>query len=537
MTRRPRPEAPGSVWRVLAHRLFLALSIASLVSNIGTWMQNVGAAWLMTSLSPSPLMVALIQTASSLPILLLALPAGALADIVDRRRLLLFSQGWMLIAAAALGVSYYRAHDDAVAGARVEFRARNRFRPECAAWQAIIPELVPHEELAPAVALGGINFNAARAIGPALGGAIVASAGAGATFMLNALSFLGVMAVLYLWRRQPEPGILPAERLLGAIRSGLRYVRYAPPLRAVMVRTSAFVIGGSAVWAILPLLARQQLRVDADGYGLLLAAFGGGAIAGGAALTRLEQVISRNALIGIAAAAFAVVLAGLAASANFALASALMVIGGVGWVIAMSALNVAAQLSVPGWVQGRALACFQIVVQGAMAGGSALWGLVAERQGVPASLVLAAAAMVIGLGPMIWFRVADDGEIDLNPAPHWPAPALAADIDLDSGPVMVTVEYLIKPESAAEFESAMRDLRPIRLRDGAIFWGLFFDAAQPGRFLEYFVIESWVEHMRQHERAVASDLEIENRARSFHIGGSPPVATHQISARAIIGRS
>ena len=282
--------APPSAWAPLRRRVFFALWIAALASNLGTWMQNVGAAWLMTSISKSPLMVSLIQTASSLPIFFLALPAGALADIVDRRRLLIFSQVWMMVAAGALGILtlMHATSEWTVLG--LSFMLGIGAALNAPAWQAIIPELVPREELAAAVTLNGINFNLARAAGPALGGLMVSSFGAGANFLLNAASFLGVMIVLYEWRRQARPGVLPAERVLGAIRIGIRYVRYAPALRAVLVRTVAFVFGASAMWAVLPLIARYELGLGAAGFGLLLAWFGIGAVIGGAMLSRLTQL-------------------------------------------------------------------------------------------------------------------------------------------------------------------------------------------------------------------------------------------------------
>ncbi len=530
-----RPIGGHSVWRVFAHRVFFALWIASLVSNVGTWMQNVGAAWLMTSLSPSPLMVALIQTASSLPILFLALPAGALADIVDRRRLLLVSQAWMLIVAAALGVLTIEKTMTPWTLLGLSFALGLGSALNAPAWQAITPELVPPDELTPAIALNSINFNAARAVGPAIGGIVVASAGAGATFILNAISFLGVIVVLYGWKRPVQSGLLPAERLIGAIRSGLRYVRYAPALRAVMVRTGAFTIGASAVWAILPLLARDRLKLDAGGYGLLLGAFGAGAIVAGAALQRLEEAFSPDAIVAASTVIFASTLIGLAVWSSYALALVMMALGGGTWVLANSSLNIAAQLSVPRWVQGRALACYQVVSQGAMAGGSVLWGFAAEHQGVPLALVLGAIAMVSGLVPSMLFHLISDGELDLEPALLPPEPKLGDDFDQESGPVLVTVEYLIRPQAAHEFKQAMHGLRSIRLRDGAIFWGLFFDAVRPERFVEYFIVESWLEHMRQHERGVLSDSAIEDRVWAFHIGSSPPAVTHQISARAIAG--
>jgi MFS family permease len=529
----PRPTVRASVWHTLSHRVFFWLWIAALVSNVGTWMQNVGAAWLMTSLSPSPLLVALIQTASSFPILLLALPAGALADIVDRRRLLILSQALMLAAAGALSWLTILHLTTPILLLVLTFALGLGSALNAPAWQAMIPELVPRDDLTAAIALGGINYNAARAIGPALGGIVVAWAGAGATFALNAASFLAVIAVLYQWKRVPRPGLLPAERILGAMRAGLRYVRYAPPLRATLVRTAAFTIGGSAIWAVLPLVARFELGLQASGYGLLLACFGTGAIVGGAFLPSLAQILSRNVLSGVTSAVFAAAVLALSRTTGVTGACAVMAVSGAAWTMTMSMLNVAAQLSVPGWVQGRALACYQIVLQGAMASGSALWGFAASALGVRASLSYASIVMVIGLLAMVRFRLAPDSELALDPAPHWASPPLSGEINLDSGPVMVTVEYLIEPKRAAEFARAMQPLRLIRLRDGAIFWGLFFDTTHPGRFIEYFLVESWLEHLRQHERGVLADLESEHRAKSFHIGTSPPVVSHQVSVEAI----
>jgi MFS family permease len=520
------------VWQTLKHRVFFWLTLAALVSNIGTWMQNVGAAWLMTSLSPSPLMVALIQTAASLPILLLALPAGALADIVDRRRLLLFSQGWMLIAAALLGVLTILRATTPWSLLALSLALGIGSAMNAPAWQAIVPELVPREELTAAVSVGGISFNLARAVGPALGGLVVAWAGAGATFILNAASFLAVMAVLFGWNRPHTANVLPAERVLGAIRAGVRYTRYAPALQAVLVRTAAFIIGASAIWAVLPILARWGLGMGAAGYGGLLAAFGAGATIAGAILPRLGRLLSRNAIAALSALCYALALLGLAVSYKLVAVCVLMALAGASWTVTMTVFNVPAQLSVPGWVQGRALAVYQVVLQGGMAGGSVLWGWVAERQNVRLSICWAAVAVIAGLLAMLRFRLAGDEELDLE---HFsrPMPKTLLDIDPDRGPVLVTLEYRIDPARALEFTAAMREMRRIRLRDGAVFWGLFFDAADPERFVEYFAVESWAEHLRQHARGVSSDLEVESAVRSYHIGDSPPVVTHQLSAQGV----
>jgi MFS family permease len=526
---------PVSAWAPLQRRVFLALWIAALASDLGTWMQNVGAAWLMTSLSKSPLMVALIQTASSLPIFFLALPGGALADIIDRRKLLIFSQLWMMIAAGVLGVLTLLGMTTEWTVLGLSFMLGIGSALNAPAWQAIIPELVPREELADAVTLNGINFNLARAVGPALGGFVVAWLGADANFLLNAASFLGVMIVLYEWRRQPRPGVLPAERVIGAIRVGLRYVRYAPALRAVLVRSVAFVFGASAMWAVLPLIARQQLKLDAAGFGLLLAWFGVGAVIGGAMLARFQQFASHDNIVHGATLLFVAMTAGLTFTHDTILASFLMAIGGAAWVCAFSVLNVAAQLSVPRWVQGRALAVYQIAVQGGMAGASALWGVVGERYGLQIALWCGAGSMLAGFAFYRW-RLADADAVNTDLVRPLPLPQTVIHVDPENGPALITIEYRIDPAKTEDFVNAMRQLRTIRLRDGAVFWGLFVDTAQPDRFIENFVSETWVEHLRLHERRIESDLVYEARAKSFLLDNGPQVA-HLISADAVAGRN
>jgi MFS family permease len=479
-------------------------------------------------------MVSLIQTASSLPIFFLALPGGALADIVDRRRLLIFSQVWMMLAAGALSALTLLGMTTEWTVLGLSFMLGIGAALNAPAWQAIIPELVPREELTPAITLNGINFNLARAAGPALGGFVVAWFGAGANFLLNAVSFLGVMIVLYAWRRQARPGVLPAERVLSAIRVGVRYVRYAPALRAVLVRTVAFVVGASAMWAVLPLIARWRLDLRATGFGLLLAWFGVGAVIGGALLTRFQQRISHDRIVHGATALFIAMTVGLAFTRNSIVAGVLLAFGGAAWVGAFSVLNVAAQLSVPRWVQGRALAVYQIAVQGGMAGASVLWGVVGERWGLQIALWGGAVSMLAGFAVYRW-RLAAAEEVETDPGTPWPFPQTAFDIDPNSGPALVTLEYRIDPSKTEDFISAMRELRRIRLRDGAVFWGLFVDIAQPDRFVEHFVTETWVEHLRQHERTIASDLVYESRAKSFHVGDAH--VTHLISADTVAGRN
>jgi MFS family permease len=521
----------ASAWSPLREPLFRTLWIASVASNIGTWMQNVGAAWLMTSLAPSPTMVALVQAATSLPVFLVGLPAGAVADLVDRRRLLLITQGWMLAAAGALGLLTFFDMTTSWLLLILTFALGLGAAMNAPAWQAIIPELVDSSELRAAVTLNGVGFNVARAVGPALGGLIVAALGSAAVFVLNALSFLGVMIVLYRWRRPEAVSVLPAEDVLSAMRSGMRYVRHAPALRAVLLRTGIFIFGGSALWALLPLVTRQELALDATGYGILLGCLGTGAVVGAFLLPRIEHKLSTDTLLTSAIVLFAFATAGPAYARHFGLLCVVMVVGGVAWITIMSTFNVGAQVTVPAWVRARALAVYGLVFQGGTAIGSAFWGSLAERLTLSMALVCAGAILVLGLVAMLRYRLKLEEEINLAPSLHWPEPALSMIPPPDAGPVLVTVEYSVDPGRARDFVSAMDGVRELRLRDGAYRWGLYNDQARPTRFVETFVVESWAEHLRQHERVTVADRKIEDVARAFHIGETPPTVAHLIHAR------
>jgi MFS family permease len=521
----------SSAWSPLYQPLFRALWIAAVASNIGTWMQNVGAAWLMTSLAPSSTMVALVQAATSLPVFLVALPAGAIADLVDRRRLLLLTQGWMLLAAGGLGVLTLMGATTPWLLLTLTFALGLGAAMNAPAWQAIIPELVTGSEMRAAVTLNGVGYNLARAVGPALGGLIVGALGSGAVFILNALSFLGVMVVLYGWKRRVGEKALPAEDAFGAMRSGIRYIRHAPALRAVLSRTAIFIFGGSALWALLPLVARQELALNATGYGVLLGCLGTGAVIGAALLPQIQRRLSTDLFLAGATLLFAFATAIPAYVRSFGLVSAAMVAAGMAWITIMSTFNVGAQVTVPSWVRARALAVYGLMFQGGTAIGSTLWGIVADHVGLPMALVSAAATLILSLVAMARYRLKLEDEIDLTPSPHWPEPALSMNPSPDSGPVLVTIEYAIDPARARDFVSAMQGVRSLRLRDGAYRWGLFNDPAQPARYVETFVVASWAEHLRQHERVTVADRETEDVARAFHVGATPPVVSHLISAR------
>ena len=530
-----QPESlarPGvSAWEPLREPVFRALWIASLTSNIGTWMQNVGAAWLMTSLTPSPVVVALVQAATSLPVFLVGLPAGALADIVDRRRLLIVSQGWMLLSAAALGVLTLIGFMSPWILLALTFALGLGAAMNTPAWQAIVPEVVSPSELQEAVALNAAGFNVARAVGPALGGLIVAAVGPGPVFLLNAASFIAVMLVVYRWNRQRATSRLPAEHVIGAMRAGIRYVRNAPSLQAVLVRSGVLIVCAAGLWALLPLVARDQLGLGATGYGVLLGCLGIGAVTGATLLPRIKRKFSLDMLVTGATVVFAVATAALAYVQNVFLVGAAMVAGGIAWIALMSSFNAAAQTAAPEWVRARALAVYLIVFQGGMAVGSILWGALATRMGIRAALLFAVFGLIAGLMLITRYRLAEGEKIDLTASLHWPEPRMSVELQPEAGPVLVEVEYFIELERAQEFTKAMDDVRRERLRDGALRWGLFSDSANPNRFVETFLLESWVEHMRQHERVTKSDRMAEELARAFHIGAEPPKIVHLIHAK------
>jgi MFS family permease len=519
----------SSAWSPLSHTLFRWLWIAAVASNIGTWMQNVGAEWLMTSIAPSPMMVALMQTAEMTPLFLLALPAGALADVVDRRWLLLLTQGWMLIAAVTLAVLTLAGLTGAWTLLLLTFSLGLGAALNAPAWQAIVPELVPRKELAAAVSLNSVAFNIARALGPALGGIVVALAGPWAVFMLNAVSFLGILLVLYRWKREPSESMLPTERVVGAMRAGLRYVRHSPELRTVLLRTGLFVVCASALWAMLPLIARRELGLSAVEYGILLGGLGAGAVFAAFILPLIRRSMSLNLMVVCGTVLFAGVTLTLAYVRVLAWLALAMVLGGIAWMALMSSFNISVQTVVPAWVRARALAIYLLVFFGGMAIGSALWGAVATRLGIPRALLCAALAMLAGLLAALRYPLAASEALDLNPSLHWSEPTVVIEPHPEDGPVLVTVEYLIDPARVDEFRKAMDDMKRIVRRDGAMRWGLFNDQANEGRYLETFLVESWAEHMRQHARVTNADRAIQDYARSFHIGDAPPVVTHLIA--------
>jgi len=519
-------RSPGP-WQPLRNRTFRNLLASNLISDIGTFMQSVGAAWLMTSLTRNPLYIALIQTASALPFFLLALPAGSIGDIFDRRKLILGTETWMLVVAIVLTVATFAGVMTPWLLLLLTLGLSIGDAVESPAWRAIFPELVEKEELPAALALNGIEFNLARAVGPGLGGFIVASVGVGAAFAFNTLSFFGVIAVIKRWRRPVRESTLPAETFRGATSAAIRYVRYSPGIRRLLFRSAILIFFTSSFWALLPTAARE-LSKSPIAYGFLLGSFGLGAVMGAMVLQRTRSKLSTETLLSYATAIFAAIVLSLALLRTPAILCFLMLFGGASWTAIMSLFNIMVQELAPDWVRARVLAVYLFVFQGSVTLGSTLWGFVALRTGVHATLAAASVGTGACLLLPLWFRLPDT-KVDLSIWNHWVKPAMIEEPDPDEGPVLVTVKYVIDPAKAPEFLRQIHNYERVRRRDGAINWGIFVDTEAPNTYLESFKVDSWAEHERQHNRFTQADSEVEKQVLSYVI--KPVEVQHYIYAR------
>jgi len=526
-----------SPWAPLRGRTFRVLWAATLLANIGTWVRDVGSGWLMTSLSPSAFAVALVQVATTLPIFLLSLPAGVLADLVDRRRLLIALYLTLATVSLLMAWATHSGHMTA-AGLVLSLVAAGiataLIQP---VQQSLTPLMVGQAPLLrPAIALNSLGFNLSRAIGPAIGGLLIGSVGVAAAFAVDALSYLGLIAALWWWKAASTPASSgPPERFAPALRGGLRFALHAPALRRILLRALLFFGFASAYWALLPLIARRELGGDAGYYGIVLASIGAGAVAGAVVLPKLRRHLSAEATLRLGTAVTIACLLGLAASRDKVLAVAVLALAGAAWIAVLTTANVAAQTSLPNWVRGRGLALYLTLFYGAMAAGSLIWGALADALGVRPALACAALAGALGLAAA-WRRPVSELEPDLRPAMHWPEPVLSDEHSAcGRGPVMVTVEYVIEPAQRDSFLAALHAFAPERLRDGAMQWDVFEDAAQPGRFVEVFMLPSWDDHRRQHARVSHADAELQRGVQSFHLGPLAPKVEHWIGHRSMAG--
>jgi predicted MFS family arabinose efflux permease len=405
------------------------------------------------------------------------------------------------------------------------------------AWNAIIPELVERKELPAAVALNSAGYHVAQAVGPALGGFVVAVAGAAAAFLLNAASFLAVLGAIFRWRRTQVPSDAPPEAMLGATAAGLRYVRHAPAMQAVLVRNGLFILGASALWSLLPAMARHEFGLEATGYGIVLGSLGLGAVGGALLLPRLRRSLSIDHLTAGATVVFATASLALTYVRFVPLVLVSTMVGGLAWLVMLSTLGFASQTACPAWVRARALAIYLLVFQGVLAVGSIAWGAVAERFGSSTALAFAALALVCGLAAVVRWPLHVAEGLDLTPSGHWPDPEVALAPDAGDGPVLITVEYRVPAERASDFIETMDEMRSFRRREGAISWGIFRDAADPDHYVETFLVLTWGEHMRQHARVTVDDQALEARRNAFLEPGAAPFTSHLIDAHTFDGRT
>jgi MFS family permease len=524
-------SSPWSPWR---HQAFRAIWTAGLVSNIGNWMQNVGAAWMMTSLTDAIFMVALIQTASSVPSFLLALPAGAAADLVDRRRLMLCAQSVMLVVSIALSAATLTGHMTPwlLLGLTFALGCGNAF--SMPAQQATTSDVVPQDEVPRAVILSGISFNSARAVGPLVAGLLIAWAGSGVVFVANVLSFSVVIGLLWRWKNPRRDSALPRERLLGGVAAGLRYVRHAPAMHSLILRSTVFVCCASALWALLPIVARKQLGLGAAGYGFMLGSLGVGSVLGAATMPWLRARLGLTKMVAMATCAFALASFILGFVPLVPLVCVALVLAGVAWIAINATISGAVHTSVAHWVRGRALAIHLLAFQGAMAGGAIFWGAVATYAGPSTALGLSGLGAVLGLLIMRGRPLLVSDGTDLVVTPTGTPAGLPAPGAMP-GRVVLRICYRAHAARADEFMAALHALGRYRRRNGASRWRASVRGAgrpcpadpadsSPVAIVETCAFESWDEWLRYGERRVLADHRLEVAVQALHIGDAEPAA-------------
>jgi len=510
-------------------KIFRNIWLANLVSNIGTWMHDVSAGWLMTDLAPDPFMVSLVQVAVVLPGFLFTLPAGALADIVDRRLYMLTAIVWMTCMAGGIGAMTVTGHITPWSLIAFTFGLGIGAAMMMPALTSLIPDLVPRQQLTAAVTLNAIAMNLTRAVGPAIAGVIIALTGPGPVFLLNAVSFAAIYFVIFRYRSTQPRSTLPSERFFGALRVGFQFARQSPSLQTVIIRAVAFFTMMSGLFAFLPLIVRFEVGAGPQAYGLLVTSMGAGAVATGLALTRIRTLISNDSIVMIGTLVGALTLLALAHIRLVLPLAGVMFIAGAAWISVVSTLQVCAQLSLPAWVRARGMAVFLATFMGSMAIGSASWGWVASATNTTTALSLAVGFGVVGGLITSRWKLAAHSKVDRSLAGTVPEGIVAVPEHAHEGPVMVNIEYLIDAEERTDFEAAMRDVRRMRLRNGAVAWGLFQDTEDNARYVEHFIDPTWLDHLRGRERLTVEDMGFKQVADSFHRGEGRPTVKHFIA--------
>lgn len=513
--------APGQ-GSPLTYPIFRSVWLATLASSFGSMIQSVGASWMMLSLTHSADMVALVQASVALPIMLLALVAGAIADNRDRRKVMLAAQTFQFVMSIALTLFAWVGLLTPWLLLCFTFMIGCGAAMYLPAWQASVDDMVPRGVLPRAVAFNSMAFNIARSLGSAIGGAIVAGAGAAAAFAVNALSYIGVIGVLTRWQPQRPPRLLPPERLGVAMAAGVRYVAMSPGIMAVFVRVLSFGLVASSLMALMPLVARDVVVGGPLTYGFLLGAFGVGAVGGALSASRLHARFTTETVVRLGILASGVALAAASFATLLPITMIVLCLSGMAWVVVLSTFNITVQMSAPRWVVGRALAIYQMGMFAGVAAGSWIWGMVAEDDGVRVALLAAGAAHLLSVAIGLWRPLPPMQEINLSPSGKWEVPETAVRIEPRSGPIVVTIEYRIRSQDIAEFLTVMSERRRVRIRDGARHWTLLRDLSETDLWTERYHTSTWTDYIRHNQRRTVADVETTTRIMALHQGPEPP---------------
>ena len=510
---------------------FRALWLTWLIANICMWMNDVAAAWTMTSLTTSTTLIALVQTASSLPVLLLGVPSGAVADIVNRKHYFVFTQIWLAINATVLMLCLTIGTLGPYSLLLLTFTNGIGLAMRWPIFAAVVPDLVPKDSLQPALALNAIAMNTSRIVGPLVAGSIIAIAGSQYVFALNMVLSLITTAIVMRWQYQNYVPTLPGERFLGAMRVGMQHVWQSNRMRVILVRAFLFFLQSTGLIALLPVIAKDHFEGGANTFTLLLSCLGLGAIIAGSQLPLIRRRIKSSDLINYGVVVLCLASAGVVLSPNLWIATPLMMICGMAWIAVANSLTTAAQLTLPSWVRARGMSIYQMSLMGGSALGAGIWGKLASELDVTSSILISSVFGLVSLFLIRKLRIDKHAIEDLTPVCPLERPHLSNDIELRAGPVLISIEYRIDKDHLEEFKKIMGQTRKSRLRQGALSWSLFEDTEHIGKFIENFIFETWADYLRRFDRFTAEDLAMQEERHRHHLDTHPPKVTRRIASQ------